>query len=53
MFFENKAFLHTFAVLCISVFNISAGCSPLSFVANVANVAKGAKGAKGATCFFY
>ena len=25
-FFENKAFWHTFAVLCISVFNISAGC---------------------------
>ena len=24
-FFENKAFWHTFAVLCISVFNISAG----------------------------
>ena len=25
IFFENKAFWHSFAILCISVFNISAG----------------------------
>ena len=46
-FFENKAFWHTFAVLRISVFNISAGSSPYFLGA------KGAKGAKGATCVFY
>ena len=39
-FFENKAFWHTFAVLCISVFNISAGCSPYFWVPKVPKVPK-------------
>jgi len=38
-FFENKAFWHTFAVLCISVFNISAPVD-VSIISKISEIAK-------------